>query len=230
MTDTSRSHTKIYFALGIVAAIVVGAIIAWNASVIEHLATGKKTITFSVDCDFDRFRQIMVRKNATAAIVAHSGMKLLDERVQDIEVNTTADDRPLINALLGKTKSELSAVKILTVQLDDPTLEAKELVLRQVADVEPTEINVVTQSMGAAGLLENYLTTLHAEPNAQSTKVTLTVDMNVRVKVPKFFVSRADERVQKAADEAIAGQAEAMQQFVVRHADERMILPELSNR
>jgi carbon monoxide dehydrogenase subunit G len=229
LTDASRSNTKLYVTLGLVAAIVLGAIIAWNASVIEHVASGKQTKTFSVDCEFDRFRQIMVRKNATAAIVGHSGMKLLDERVQDIEVDTTADDRPLINAILGKTKSDVSAVKIVTVQLDDPTLEANELVLRQVADVEPTEINVVTQSTGAAGRLENYVTTLHAEPDAQSTKVTLTVDMNVRVKVPKLFVSRADERVQQAADEAIAGQAQAMQQFVAQHADKRLILPELGN-
>jgi hypothetical protein len=57
----------------------------------------------------------------------------------------------------------------------------------------------------------------------------LTVDMNVRVKVPKLFVSRADERVQQAADEAIAGQAQAMQQFVAQHADKRLILPELGN-
>ena len=79
MTDAPRSHTKLYVALGIVAAIVVGAIIAWNASVIEHVAIGKQSKVFSVDCEFDRFRQIMVRKNATAAIVGHSGMALWRE-------------------------------------------------------------------------------------------------------------------------------------------------------
>jgi hypothetical protein len=230
LADAPRSHTQLYTALGLGILVIVGTFIAWKASIIEHVAVGKQSQTFSIECDYDRFRQIMVRKNASAAIVAHSGMTLLEERVQDIEVDTTADDRPLLNAILGKSKSELSAVKMLTVQLDDPALDANELVLRQVANIEPTEMNVVTKSTGAAGRLENYLTTLHAEPEAQSTKVTLSVEMQVRVEVPKLFASRADDRVQHAADEAIAGQAEAMKQFVAEHADKRLILPELGKQ
>ncbi len=230
MPDFNRSYKNFFVALGITAVISIGGVIVWKASIVEHVATGNRSQTFTLDCDFDRFRQIMVRKNATAAIVGHSGMKLLDERVQDIALDTSMDDRPLLNAIRGRSKSELSAIKLLTVRLDDPTLEADELVLRQVADIEPGRIDVVTKSTGPAGRLESYTTTLHAEPDAQTTKVTVTVGLTVRVEVPKLFVSRADDRVQQAADDAISGQQEAMKQFIIQHADERLILPELGNQ
>ena len=169
----------------------------------------------------------MVRKNATAAIVGHSGMTLLSEKVQDIELDTTRDDRPLLNAIRGKSKSEVKAIKIITVGLDDPTLEASELVLRQVANIHTSEIDVTTQATGPAGRLEQYSTTLNAQPDSQGTQVTISVEMRVRVKVPMLFVSRADVRVQQAADAAINGQTAAIKQFIIENADQRIILPDL---
>lgn len=169
----------------------------------------------------------MVRKNATAAIVGHSGMKLLSENVQNVELDTSRDDRPLLNAIRGKSKSEVSATKTITVGLDDPTLEATELVLNQVADIQTSQIDVVTKSKKPVGRLENYATTLKAVPDAQATLVTVTVDMSVRVRVPILFVSQADARVQQAADDAIAGQSAAIQQFIGENADQRLILPDL---
>ncbi len=230
MSQFNVSHTKLYAAFGITAVIVIGAVITWKSSVIEHVATGMQLQSFTVDCEFERFRQIMVRKNATAAIVAHSGMKLLDESVQDIAVDTSVDDRPLLNAIRGKSKSDLSAKKLLTVQLDDPTLEASKLALRQVAEIRVGKIDVKTSSMGPAGRLESYSTSLHAQPQQQSTNVTVSVEMKVRVAVPKLLVSRADKQVQQAADDAIDEQVKAITHFIAQHADERLILPELGNR
>lgn len=224
---TPSRYRKVYVTIGTFVAIIIFACIAWNASIIEHLSSATQKQTFTIDCEFDRFRQIMVRKNATAAIVGHSGMRLVSEKVQNIELDTSGDDRPLLNAIRGKSKSEVSAVKIITVRLDDPALEASELVLRQVADIHASEIDVTTQSTGPTGRLEHYATSLNAQPDARGTQVTISVEMGVRVKVPKLFVSRADARVQNAADDAITGQAIAMKQFIVENADQRVILPDL---
>lgn len=225
--NTSSRYPKAYLVIGIVAAIIAVAIVIWKASVVEHLSSGVSKQTFTVDCEFDRFRQIMVRKNATAAIVGHSGMTLLSEKVQDIELDTSRDDRPLLNAIRGKSKSEVTAIKIITVGLDDPTLEASKLVLRQVANIHTSEIDVTTQATGPAGRLEQYSTTLNAQPDSQGTQVTISVEMRVRVKVPMLFVSRADVRVQQAADAAINGQTAAIKQFIIENADQRIILPDL---
>ena len=154
-------------------------------------------------------------------------MRLVSEKVQNIELDMSGDDRPLLNAIRGRSKSEVSAVKIITVRLDDPTLEASELVLRQVAEIHASEIDVTTQSTGPTGRLEYYATSLNAQPDARGTQVSISVEMGVRVKVPKLFLSRADARVQNAADDAITGQAVAIKQFIVENADERVILPDL---
>ena len=43
---------------------------------------------FRVVCDFDCFRQIIVGKNATAAIMNHSGMESINEKVQNMELDS----------------------------------------------------------------------------------------------------------------------------------------------
>ncbi|WP_146595964.1 hypothetical protein [Novipirellula galeiformis] len=212
--------------------------VAWSGWSVEHRATAYQDRSIVVDCDFAKFRQIMVRKNATAAIVEHSGMTLLDERIQDVALDTSGDDRPLLNAIRGVSKTDVAAVKQLTVQLDDPTLEASELVLRQNVDIQQDSFHVTTVSEGPAGRLENYKTTLDAVPNeaeagtteavAGGTRIKLTVEMTVRVKVPRLFRHRADAGVQDAADDAIQGQADAIEQFIARYADDAFILPELN--
>ncbi len=208
--------------------IIAVVVLAWQGRSIEHLASGQQQHSFVVDCDFDKFRQIMVRKNATAAIVGHSGMKLLDERIEDVNLDTSKDDRPLLNAIRGISKTEVSAVKELTVQLDDPTLEATELVLEQNADIQPDHIDVSTVSKRPAGRLEHYQTTFDARPDAEGTRINLTVELKVLVKVPKFFKHRADAGVQQAADDAITDQSAAIEEFIAKHADERIILPDLN--
>ncbi|GAA5505814.1 hypothetical protein [Novipirellula caenicola] len=216
----------ILLAIGLV--LVLAAIIAWQMRSIDHLATGQQQRSFVVDCDFDKFRQIMVRKNATAAIVSHTGMRLIGERIEGVAVDTSQDDRPLLNAIRGVSKTEVTAVKELTVQLENPMLEASELVLEQNADIQPDHIDVITASKGPAGRLKRYQTTLDAKPDPDGTRVVLTVELEVLVNVPSLFKHRADAGVQQAADDAINGQAAAIEAFIARHADELLILPELN--
>ncbi len=229
MTNSKHSRTRLYAVLGTAAVVIIGAVIALNTQTVEH-ATGEQSKTFNIEVDFDRFRQIMVRKNGTASIIGLSGMKLLDERLEDVELDTSGDDRPILNAIRGKSKTDVSATKLLTVQIDDPTLEADKLHLRQVADIEPQEINVVTASMEPAGKLQKYKSTLRAHPRGQSTELTINVDITILVRVPKLFASRAHERVQKAADDAVTNQAGAMTKFFAKHSDEQLILPEFGRQ
>ncbi len=60
---------------------------------VDHTSEGSSRRQFTIQVDFDTFRQIMVRKNATEAIVSHSGMKLLDERVDDISIDLPKQHR-----------------------------------------------------------------------------------------------------------------------------------------
>ena len=156
-------------------------------------------------------------------------MKLLSENVQAVEIDVTNDERPLLNALRGHSKAELSATKKFNVQLDDPNLNANQLTLQQTSEVKPDAMHVRTESVAAAGNLESYATTLDAKPDGLGTKVTLTIDQSVRVQVPMLFISTADKRVQQAAETALRNQADAIEQFVMKHADGRIILPDLAN-
>lgn len=222
----NSSHRRLWIAIASLLIAVFG-IAAWQLSRIDHLATGENQRTITIDCEYGKFRQIMVRKNATAAIVAHGGMTLIDEQIHDMTLDTSRDERPILNAIRGQSKSDLNAIKEITVSLDDPMLEADRLVLRQEADITETGMTSVSKSKGPAGRLKRYQTSLRARPDGDTTVVDLSVELEVLVRVPKFFVYKADEGVQQAAVDAIDSQSEALKSFIAEHSDKRMILPNL---
>ncbi len=200
---------------------------AWQLSPVSRLSPGTSERSFEMPIEFAKFRQIMVRKQATAAIVSHGGMQLLDEKIQGVSVDTSGDDRPILNALRGRSQSELAARKQLLVSLDDPSLEADQLSLTQTADIRSDSMNVRSVANQPAGNLEEYSTTLAATPADGVTQVTVSVDMRVRVKVPKLFVGRADAKVQQAAEAATREQQAAIEHFINQYAGELIVLPEL---
>ena len=180
-----------------------------------------------MDIDFDKFRQIMVRKNATESIVAHSGMKLLKEQVNELSIDVPKQKHPILNALLGRSNAEISASKQITVSLENPDIDAKEMVLNQYAQIDSEQMDVTSQASGPAGNLTAYSTRLRATKSDAGTKVELTINQSVNVKVPKFFVSEADRRVQQAAANSTAEQEKAIRSFISLYQNDAIILPAL---
>lgn len=231
MTQSSPNHRRIIVSVVIgvlVVVAVVGAALFFSS--VSHLASGQHETTITIDVDFDKFRQIMVRKNATAAIVEQSGMEVLDEQIHDLDVDTSDDDHPLLNAIRGKSKSKVDGIKQLTVRLDDPAIDADELVLRQVISIRPDSMEVSSTSKSPAGNLEDYQTKLKAWAEDGSTIVELTTSLKVRVEIPSVFTSRADSEVRKSAEDAVKQQAESIRRFIAEHADKRMIFPDLGGK
>ena len=229
MRSDARKHTRkatIWFALVLAALIAVG-LVGWGMWSVEHIATGSSRREFIMHVDFDKFRQIMVRKNATEAIVAHSGMELLEEKLNDVSIDMPRQDRPILNAILGKTNADLAATKQITVSLENPDVGAPQLTLNQHVDIQPNEIDVRSEATGPAGYLKAYSTRLHASKFEGGTKVELSIDQTVNVKVPQFFIATADQRVQKAADDSTAEQERALRDFITKFVNDAIVLPEL---
>lgn len=227
MKTNFPNRSRFFVASAAFALVVVGSIAVWSFVSVDHVASGSQTHQFVIDCDFDKFRQIMVRKNASAAIIGKSGMTLVDQEIEEVQLDTSQDDRPVRNAIRGKSKSEVLAIKHLVVQVNDPALQGQQLALRQRAEVKPDLLDVSTRSKSAAGNLKNYQTTLQARPRGDQTEVKLTVALQVQVRVPKIFTGRADTRVQQAADNAVTDQAKSIESFIGEYSDNRIILPEL---
>lgn len=212
----------------LVASLIFGGVAAWRMSTVVHSAEGVSQRDFTVNVSYDKFRQIMVRKDATSAIVAHSGMRLLEQNLQGVNVDLSKDERPLRNALLGNSKAELAATKQIVVSLEDPELDADRLSLTQQADVQSDHMTVRTTANQPAGNLESYQTILGAKRSDDgSTQVTVSVEMRVQVEVPKLFVSKANQRVQQAAEKTTEDQVSAIQAFIVAHQAELIVLPDL---
>jgi hypothetical protein len=224
--DSSVRRSSVWIWLVALALLAVGAIgiAMWP---VDHVSQGSSRREFTMEVDFDKFRQIMVRKNATEAIVTHSGMQLLEELVDDVSVALPQQDRPILNAILGQANANLSAKKRITVSVDDPAIGVDKLTLHQTADIQPDSMDVQSNATEPVGNLQAYATRLRASKAAGGTKVELAIDQTIRVKLPRIFGSAADRRVQKAADNSTAEQEQAIRDFIAKFENEVIVLPEL---
>jgi hypothetical protein len=212
--------TKLIIGVGLVA-ILAALAFFWKTDDEVSAASQK---TFVLDVDLDKFRQILVRADATASIVEHCGMKLTRESVQSLDINLKNDRRPILNAIIGKSKAEVTACKSLTVELSDPILDTHELDLRQDSQIQPNKIHVRTESTRPAGKLRSYRTTLDAVRETDKTSVTLTVDMSIDLHISPFFTQYARSRVQDAAEHALDEQEAAIRDLVSRFSNSSLVL------
>ncbi len=89
----------------------------------------REELSFKVPDAYPRVRAVLVRKDATRAILEHKGMRLLDEQIRAVQVDTSQDARPLLNAILGNSQTELHAEKLITVEVNDPYASTDQLEL-----------------------------------------------------------------------------------------------------
>ena len=226
MKLSKRKHSTILaWLIGLAAIVLIGVCAAWQFSSIHFMALGKSEREFMVDIDYDRFRQIMVRTNVADEMISASGLKLENQQIENLVVNTSKDDRPLIHALLGKSKTELEAEKHLVVAVKNSEIDLDSLALTQNAEIGNDLLNVRTFADKSTGKLEAYETTLNARREAKGTLVKLSIQMKVKTLVPRLFQGAATRRVQTAADKATQEQEVALRSIVAEHASERMIAP-----
>ncbi len=189
---------------------------AWGLSKTECAVRVEADRKFALDVDIDTFRQILVRTNATAAIIEHGGMQLVNETTEAVDIDLSNDSRPLRNFLRGKSKANVSATKHLTLRINDPQLNATELLLSQNCNIQPEKIHIVTSSDQPAGELSVYNTILEAVKAGNRIEVTLSMEMTVVVCVPRVFLPQAEARVQQAAEKAMEEQEAAIRSLVAK--------------
>lgn len=189
---------------------------AWGLSKTECAVRVEADRKFALDVDIDTFRQILVRTNATAAIIEHGGMQLVNETTEAVDIDLSNDSRPLRNFLRGKSKANVSATKHLTLRINDPQLNATELLLSQNCNIQPEKIHIVTSSDRPAGELSVYNTILEAVKAGNRIEVTLSMEMTVVVRVPRVFLPQAEARVQQAAEKAMEEQEAAIRSLVAK--------------
>ena len=198
---------------------------AWGLSKSDCTVKGMAERSFTIDVDFNTFRQILVRTDATAAIVEHGGMKVIDESTDSVDIDLSNDSRPLRNLLKGKSKANVTATKHLTVQLNDPQLKASELKLSQDCKIQPDNIRIVTISDQPAGELKTYKTSLDAVKANRRTEIRLSLDMTVDVCISRLFLPQAEVRVKQAAEKTMEEQESAIRSLVSKFEGDAIIMP-----
>jgi len=210
----------IWAAVGLTSAMGLAGVGVWQIAPCEFQGAAKAEYSEEINVPYDEFRTMMVRNNATQAIVEHGGMELIDEEIINLHVDLSRDKRPLLNAILRRSKSCVTASKRLTVAVNNSQIQADKLVLVQNAEITPEQLDVSSFSEGPAGDLKSYHASLHAEPSGDTTLVCVTVEMQLCKELGKLFHSEAQSQLNAAAHQTVQQQCAALQQFALANAKE----------
>lgn len=213
MTSLRTGHIATWLAIGAASAMGLAGVGVWQIAPCTFEGHAEAEYTGEIDVPYTEFRTMMVRNNATESIVEHGGMKVVSEEVLEMDIDMSRDSRPLINALLRRSKSCVTATKRLTVAVNNAEIRADNLVLLQDAEITPEKLDVESMSENPAGDLRHYRTTLHAEPHGQATLVRVTVDLQLCKEVSKLFHHEAQQRLEDAARDTVSQQYEALVSF-----------------
>jgi len=217
------THPVAWF-FGILGALAIGSGIAWQLSSTNYLASGSSERAFLLEVDYDKFRQIMVRNDVTREVITASGLTLKSDDLENLVVDTSQDRRPVINALLGRSKTELDATKHLTVSVKNAEVNLDTLELTQHAEIGNDLIDVRTVADKPTGNLESYETSLKAKRMPRGTEVVVTIQLKVNISLPRLFQSTAGARVQAEADKSTKEQEEMLRDVVVKHSKELTVI------
>ncbi len=223
MAISTTQHTRLgqiatWLIVGLASAMSLAGVGVWQIAPCEFQGSASAEFTGEIAVPYSEFRTMMVRNNATESIVEHGGMELVDEEVLDMEIDLSRDNRPLLNAILRRSKSCVTASKRLTVAVNNNDIRAENLHLLQDAKITPECIDVNSVSEEAAGDLKFYRTTLHAEPNGEATSVTISVELQLCKELGKLFHPEAQQRLEDAAQETVTQQHAALVQFADENA------------
>jgi hypothetical protein len=134
--------------LGIIGAAGAG---LWNAVPCECLAVSQSEDACIINIPYQEFRTLIVRNDATKAILERDGFVLVDEETLELKIDFGDDKRPILNAIFGKSRSNVKALKRLVVGINDLYVGAVKLVILQNSKITPQEVCVESNSENRCG-------------------------------------------------------------------------------
>lgn len=84
MNPSNRKSKILWVSVGL--AVVLAAGVVWLFYPVQEDVSASGRGRFVVEADYHKVRAILVRRDATRAIVEHSGVELLDDRIAAFEL------------------------------------------------------------------------------------------------------------------------------------------------
>ncbi len=150
-----------------------------------------------IQLPYDELRTRLVRGNFTSHLLEHAGCKLVDQIVMRRDVDVSDDPRPLINALLRRSKSTVRQTQLLTVEVPQDRLATDRLKLLQTVVITPQEFQIAVVLAEPAGILSNYRYAIHGQPTSESTT---SVRFHLSAEIQKSLCSVAHRWAYAAVD------------------------------
>ncbi len=217
MNEKHAGKRSLWLGLGL-AAVGIVALAVWQLKPSDFKGMASSEESGEIPISFDEFRTIMVRNSPTRTIIEHGGMQLVSEEVLDLKLDLSRDRRPLLNALLRQSQSDLASRKRIVVEVNNDEVHVNDLELMQDAVITPAAMDVATESLGPTGELRAYRTTLHAEPTGAATLVRVVTAIEIDKRLSKLFHGTAQSRLETSTRSAAKEQLTALQQFASENA------------
>ena len=208
--------TRLQMFLGVVIVLMtVVMILAWMF-IETHTSRASKSSSYVLDVKFEDFKKVMIRRNSLEEVISYQHGQLISQQWDNI---TLSSDKLLHGW-------EVDANGYFIVNMDMGQMGKMNLRLKQEVHLDKTKLHTVTTLMEPVGGLQQFTSTMLIEPQGEQTKVSETVTIVFKHKIPKNFGPTMDQLVDQGAAEALTKSREAILHLMSKYGNtKKFVIP-----
>lgn len=194
---------------GILAACGIVSAAFWNLAPQAIQATEEWTDQQSTPLRYSEMRTQLVRDPFMPKMLEQCGCQILEEQLLERQIDLTSDRRPLLNAILRRSKSSVHQKQRLRLQLPDDSIGATEIQIVQEVSITPERTRIVAMLVEPTAKLRDYRFEIEATPEQDDTLVQFKGHVTIEHTMSPLFRSTLEERVHEGVTKTMQRQANA---------------------
>jgi hypothetical protein len=213
------SKIKITFLL--IAFFIALGIFGFGKFVENHTWKSLQSGEYTLDCDFSKVRNIMVRADALEAVVAQEHGVILKKEWKSLIVS---GERPLRFGLDFDGQFDFSVSK--------KDSEIGQIVLRfsQTIHITRNKIESITQLIEPVGYIKDICTKMEMKPQNEKTHVNNSSFIEYERKVPKYMIESIQKKLDESNKRSLINNERAITDLIKRYIDKNIILPFMKDK
>ncbi len=227
LTKETRSTSWKAWLVGIV--VLIAAFAASWVLTAEYTTEQTAERSFVIEEDFTKVRKIMVRTNAAKEIITMGGTsEFVEQQWREGSVDTGSANfgEALLKTVFSADPDwKLQLEGTMKVRTLDDYVGHEVVTLEQNVEINPNEINSVSNLVKGSERLLGYSLTTRLAREEDHTRIVLTLTQKIKTHAPWFAHSIADRRVKESAARSIEKQEGAMIKLIEDNKNQTWLFP-----
>ncbi len=194
---------------GVLTAFGVVSAAIWNFAPQSIQATENWNDERAISLPYSEVRTQLVRDQFMPRMLEQCGCQILEEQLLERQIDLTSDRRPLLNAILRRSKSSVHQKQLLRLQLPDDSIGATDIRVIQEVSITPERTRIIATLAEPTAMLQDYRFEIEATPQDECVKVLFQGHVTIEHTMSPLFRASLEERVHQGVLKAMNRQVVA---------------------